>query len=81
MKIGVIFALYNCTDTLDECLKACAAIKNDSFVYHACVMPFKGYEGLNVEPDNTFTKLQGCVLMDCIDHGVEYVPETEDRGL
>lgn len=87
MKVGVIFAAYNCADTLTQSLApwlTARALKMDghSFVIAAVSVPFTGFDNGPVDPA-THHVLAKALEAGEIDHlilGDQPVEETEARG-
>ncbi len=81
MKIGIIFCLYNCESTLNDCLNAWEQVGTNQFVYSCISTPFKGYEDFNPPVDNTVNLVRASEIMNAHFINESYLEETQARGL
>ncbi len=80
-KIGIIFCLYNCESTLDQCLNAWKQVKDERFVYSCVSAPFKGYEDFNPPKDNTIELVRAANIIDKHFTSETHLAEVDARGL
>jgi len=76
MKIGVLFAIYNCENYVDECLKPWFNLKKTYDITIACTSGmFKPYLELGFEPKNKGT------LQKLIQYDIDYLISTGSNSL
>ncbi len=89
MKIGVLFCAYNCVETVHDAMMPwvfCRLQKfcGDEFIISAVSVPFKEYEKMGMEEDQTTRFLAGLLKRDHIDYLADkpkYITEAAARNL